>query len=47
MATRLKIGKRGDEIIPLELHFFVATNVAFVIADPFYKQIWAGVPPLM
>jgi hypothetical protein len=23
------------------------TNVAFVIADPFYKTIWAGVPPLM
>jgi hypothetical protein len=23
------------------------TNVAFVIADPFYKKIWAGVPPLM
>jgi hypothetical protein len=23
------------------------TNVAFVIADPFYKRIWAGVPPLM
>ena len=22
-------------------------NVAFVIADPFYKKIWAGVPPLM
>jgi hypothetical protein len=21
------------------------TNVAFVIADPFYKKIWAGVPP--
>jgi hypothetical protein len=23
------------------------TNVAFVIADPFYKKIWAGVTPLM
>jgi hypothetical protein len=23
------------------------TNVALVIADPFYKKIWAGVPPLM
>jgi hypothetical protein len=23
------------------------TNVAFVIADPFYKKMWAGVPPLM
>jgi hypothetical protein len=23
MATRLKIEKRGDEIIPLEMHFFV------------------------
>jgi hypothetical protein len=23
------------------------TNVALVIADPFYKNIWAGVPPLM
>jgi hypothetical protein len=49
MATKLKIEKRGDEIIPLEMHFFVKklTNVAFVIADPFYKKIWAGVPPLM
>jgi hypothetical protein len=25
----------------------VKTNAAFVIADPFYKKIWAGVPPLM
>jgi hypothetical protein len=23
MATKLKIEKRGDEIIPLEMHFFV------------------------
>jgi hypothetical protein len=23
------------------------SNVAFVIADPFYKKMWAGVPPLM
>jgi hypothetical protein len=23
------------------------TNVALVIADPFSKKIWAGVPPLM
>jgi hypothetical protein len=23
MATRLKIEKRGDEVIPLEMHFFV------------------------
>jgi hypothetical protein len=23
MATRLKIEKRGDEIIPFEMHFFV------------------------
>jgi hypothetical protein len=23
------------------------TNVTFVIANPFYKKIWAGVPPLM
>jgi hypothetical protein len=23
------------------------TNVALVIADPFYRKIWAGVPPLM
>jgi hypothetical protein len=23
------------------------TNVAFIIADPFYKKIWAGVPTLM
>jgi hypothetical protein len=23
------------------------TNVALVIADPFYKKIWAGVPSLM
>jgi hypothetical protein len=22
------------------------TNVAFVIADPFYKKNWAGVPPI-
>jgi hypothetical protein len=23
----------------------LSSNVAFVIADPFYKNIWAGVPP--
>jgi hypothetical protein len=48
MATRLKIEKRGDEIIPLEMHFLKKlTNVAFVIADSFYKTNWAVVPPLM
>jgi hypothetical protein len=33
----------------IKLYNFVKkiTNVALVIADPFSKNIWAGVPPLM
>jgi hypothetical protein len=45
MTAKLEIEKRGDEIIPLEMHFFV--DSLLLVTDPFYKNIWAGVPPLM
>jgi hypothetical protein len=32
MATRLKIEKWGDEIIPLEMHFFVDSLLLVCIA---------------
>jgi hypothetical protein len=36
MATRLKIEKRGDEIIPLEMHFFVDSLLLVIRGEDFF-----------
>jgi hypothetical protein len=47
MATKLKIEKRGDEIIPLEIHFFVDSLLLvtqIILQTPSTKKFGQGFP---
>jgi hypothetical protein len=39
MAAKLKIEKRGDDIIPLEMHFFVDSEMPDTILEEDHPRI--------